>query len=194
MEDHVETARLLKLDEELRRQADDVLRRSGLGEILQLEGYHAVGSYVMRVMTWRDLDFERITETPDWKRHWELGSKLAASDWIWKCSCFHAYRDPRGTDQGLYWGLWLRDPAGGPVWKMDLWTARAEEFAVGSPHRDRWASLLTEETRVAILAIKEAVCERPEYGHELFSVHIYEAVLDHGVRGVEAFERWWRGR
>jgi hypothetical protein len=32
----------------------------------------------------------------------------------------------------------------------------------------------------------------PEYRKTLLSIHIYEAVLQEGVRGVEAFMEWWR--
>ena len=187
-----ELSRLVQLDESLRKEAGRVLSVSGLGEVLRAEGFEAVGSYVMRTMTWRDLDFERVQDPPDWPRHWELGARLAKIDWVWKFLCTDAYRQPGGIDPGLYWGLRLSDPAGGPIWKVDLWTARAEEFAKAD--RARWISLLTEETRVRILAIKEAVCELPEYRREMLSVHIYEAVLDGGVRGTEEFKRWWRAR
>jgi hypothetical protein len=189
-----EAARLLKLDEGFREEADRMLSGSGLGAILQREGFEPVGSYVMRTMTWRDLDFERIESEPDWGRHWRLGAMLAESDWVWKFSCTHAYRQPASADEGLYWGLRVSDPAGGQIWKVDLWTARAEEFARGCPNRSRWAGLLTDEARFHILAIKEAVCNLPEYRREMLSVHIYEAVLDNGVRGVEEFKRWWRAR
>ncbi len=189
-----EAARLLELDERLRDEAARMLRVSGLGEILRQEGFEAVGSYTMRTMTWRDLDFDRMEAEPDWNRHWELGARLAKISWVWKFSCTDAYRQPGSTDEGLYWGLRLSDPAGGPMWKVDLWTARVEEFARGSPNRARWAELLTEEARVHILAIKEAVCGLPEYRRELLSVHIYEAVLDRGVRGIVQFMDWWRAR
>ncbi len=167
-----------------------MLRASGLGALLRHEGFAAVGSYVMRTMTWRDLDFERAEESPDWPRHWDLGAALAGIRWAWKFSCADAYRQPDGTDQGLYWGLRLSDPAGGPTWKVDLWTARAEEFARGSPNRTRWSGLLSDEARARILAIKEAVCALPEYRREILAVHIYEAVLDGGVRGIDEFRRW----
>ncbi|MCK4304793.1 MAG: hypothetical protein KAY24_11200 [Candidatus Eisenbacteria sp.] len=189
-----EKARLLGLDESLRSEADRMLRLSGLGRVLRLEGFEAVGSYAMRTMTWRDLDFERVEDTPDWNRHWQLGARLAEINWVWKFSCTDAYRQPSGTDQGLYWGLRLSDPAGGPVWKVDLWTLGQEEFAKGSPNRARWANLLTDEARFHILAIKEVVCGLPEYRREMLSVHIYEAVLDSGVREIEEFKRWWRAR
>jgi hypothetical protein len=189
-----ETTRLLKLDEGLRDEADRMLASSGLGEILRRERFESVGSYVMRTMTWRDLDFERTEDTPDWTCHWTLGAALAKSDWVWKFSCTHACRQPAGADEGLYWGLRVSDPAGGQTWKLDLWTARAQEFARACPHRSRWAGLLTEEARSHILSIKEAVCGLPEYRHEMLSVHIYEAVLDNGVSGVEQFQRWWQAR
>jgi hypothetical protein len=53
---------------------------------------------------------------------------------------------------------------------------------------------LTDEARFHILAIKEVVCGLPEYRREMLSVHIYEAVLDSGVREIEEFKRWWRAR
>lgn len=83
----------------------------------------------------------------------------SASNGYGNC-CVNAYRDPSGTDQGLYGGFHVTDPTGGAIWKFDLWTARSAEFAAGIPHRARWSSLLTEESRVAILAIKEVVCSQ----------------------------------
>ena len=64
-----------------------------------------------------------------------------------------------------------------------MWTARREEFCPEA--RDRWIRLLTEETRFHILAIKEAVCNHPEYRKSMLSVHIYEAVLDKLVREAD---------
>ena len=189
-----EAKRLLRLDEELRSEADHVLAASGLGEVLQQEGFSAVGSYAMRTMTWRDLDFERTDDAPDWGRHWELGARLAKISWVWRFSCVDAYRQPNVIDQGLYWGLRMCDPTGGPTWKVDLWTGREEEFASGSPNRARWDGLLNRKTRSHILAIKETVCRLPEYRRTILSVHIYEAVLDCGVRGIDDFNRWWRTR
>ena len=80
------------------------------------------------------------------------------------------------------------------TWKIDLWTARAAEFASATPARRRWADLLTDETRSHVLAVKEAVCALPEYRRDILSVHIYEGVLDCGVRSVRDFKRWWRER
>jgi hypothetical protein len=185
--------RLFALDSGLREEDDRMLEESGIGKILLTEGFHAVGSYAMRTMTWRDLDFERCEDSPDWQRHWELGLKLAQTDWAWRLRCLDAYREPGGADVGFYWGIWVTDPAGGETWKIDLWTARPEEFERAAPKRPLWDNKLNEDTRYNILVIKEAVCMLPEYRQSLLSTHIYEAVLEHGVHDIEGFWEWWRG-
>ena len=197
---HPEAERLFARDVALRAEADEVLARSGIGAILSEARYQIVGSYVMKTMTWRDLDFERYEE-PDWQRHWEVGTRLGATRWCVRLNCVDVYReDP--NDFGLYWGVRAADPArkekpprGDPtVWKLDLWTARPEEFTAAPTKREAWAAAMTEEARSHILAIKQAVWQEPEYRHSLLSVHVYEAVLEEGVTGVEAFRKWWAGK
>ena len=190
---HPEAERLFSTEEALRTEADEMLAQSGLGAILQHAGYQAVGSYEMHTMTWRDLDFERYEE-PDWQRHWEVGTGLAATGWPWRQVCTDHYRHPWRPEKGLYWGLRVAPPGGGETWKLDLWTARPEEFAPAVRRREAWASLMTDETRSYVLAIKEAVCAEPEYRKSMLSVHVYEAVLERGVGGVEEFREWWRER
>lgn len=190
----MENQRLFDLDAGLHAEADAMLAESGLGEIIRSEGFHPAGSYVMRTMTWRDLDFEREHEQPDWSAHWELGRRLAACKWVWKFSCADAYRDPQNQDVGHYWGLRVSNPAGGPIWKLDLWTARAGEFAQGSPRRSEWMRKLNDENRLSILAIKDAVCTLPVYRKTLLSVHIYQAVLDDGISSIEGFRAWLEKR
>ncbi len=188
-----EARRLLTLDEQLRAEADRMLAESGLGRIIGEAGYESVGSYAMRTMTWRDLDFERIQDPPSWQDHWVLGLQLAGTGWPWRQVCVNAYRDPRTPgEKGFYWGLRVAPPGGGETWKLDLWTARAEEFITDG--RERWQAAMTEEHRLHILAIKDAVCNRPEYRRSLLSVHIYEAVLEQGIEGLDEFMEWWPRR
>jgi hypothetical protein len=186
--------RLFALDAGLRAEADIVLKESGLGKIIREEGFHPVGSYVMRTMTWRDLDFERYDESPDWQEHWELGTKLAKLKWVWRLAAINAYNDPRREDVGYYWGLKASHPGEKNYWKLDLWTARQGEFERGTPKRPLWQSRLNDETRYHILEIKEAVCMLPEYLDSHLSVYIYEAVLENGIKGIDAFWEWWQRR
>jgi hypothetical protein len=195
-----DSQRLFALDAALRSEADQMLAQSGIGPILREAGYEAVGSYVMKTMTWRDLDFERYQE-PNWGRHWEVGTRLAQTGWCVRLQCIDVYREA-WHDFGYYWGLRVvppdrkeSAPPGDPmVWKLDLWTGRPKEFRPGLARRRTWGSLMTDEARSHILAIKEAMCEQPEYRKSLLSVHIYEAVLECGVRDVDGFFHWWKLR
>jgi len=187
--------RLLALDASLRAEADKILKESGLGKIIKEKGFHPVGSYVMKTMTWRDLDFERYDESPDWQEHWELGTKLAQLKWVWSLQGLNAYADPRHLfDLGYYWGLRAVRPGEKDFWKLDLWTARREEFEGSAPKRPLWESRLNDNTRYDILVIKEAVCLLPEYIDSHLSTHIYEAVLENGVHGIDEFWEWWKKR
>ena len=74
----------------------------------------------MRTMTWRDLDFERHQDPPDWQAHWALGTRLAKTGWPWRASCINAYLQPGPEEQGLYWGLRVYDPAKGPEYRKTM--------------------------------------------------------------------------
>ena len=185
--------RLFALDAGLRAEADVMLDQSGLGSIIREEGFKAVGSYAMQTMTWRNLDFERTDDHPDIKPHWELGARFAQNGWVWGLRYIDASRDPRTPgDEGFYWRIEATNPRGGEIWTVDLWTARQEVFERGAPNRPLWESRLTEDTRYHILVIKEALCKLPEYGKSIHSWHIYEAVLEHGIRSIDEFWGWWK--
>jgi hypothetical protein len=180
-----------------------MLADSGIGAILAEAGYVAVGSYSMRTMTWRDLDFDRPEEAPDWERHWEVGTRLARTGWCIRLNCTDCYRQQTvGFEPGLYWGVRAVHPArkepvppdDPTIWKLDLWTIEPAYFERNALQRNTWMSRITQEARSQVLAIKEAVCDEPEYRHTMLSVHIYEAVLEHGVRDAAAFREWWESR
>jgi hypothetical protein len=193
----IECSRLFTLDENLRAEGQSVLDRSGIGEIINEAGFHAVGSFVMKTMTWRDMDFERYDDNPSWERHWELGNRLSQLDWVWSLHCNDSYRDPRTPDDyGYYWGLRMSDPdqKSNEFWKIDLWTARQKEFEKSSPNRELWNRLMTEEKRYIILSIKDRLWTHPQYRQTLLSVHIYEAVLQNGITEIDGFREWWNTR
>ena len=183
---HPDASRLFAAEASLRTEADAMLTASGIGTILTGAGYVAVGSYAVRTMTRRDLDFEHAEE-PDWARHWEVGTQLARTGWCVRLRCTDVYKEA-WAGYGLFWEVRVVDPAReGPakpddptVWTLDLWTARAEEFAPARALRAKWMSAMTEEARSFILALKEVLCREPRYGRSLMAMHIYEAVLGRG--------------
>lgn len=197
---HPDAPRLFALDEALRAEADALLAASGFGAILTEAGYYAVGSYVMHTMTRRDLDFHCECE-PDWRVYWEVATRLSETGWCARLSCIDVYREG-WEEYGYYLGVRAADPAcpergrlGDPTtWNLDLWTARPEEFSL-RPQREAWSAALTDEARSYILAIKEAVRDglavHPPYRKSVFSIHIYEAVLERGIRTLDEFRAWW---
>ena len=56
------------------------------------------------------------------------------------------------------------------------------------------ARRLTDETRAAILWIKDVWHRRPSYPEVVGGVEIYDAVLDHGVRDPAGFAAYLRAR
>lgn len=53
---------------------------------------------------------------------------------------------------------------------------------------------LTPQTREAIIRVKSEICWRPGYRTEFCSTEIYNAVLNHGVRTVAAWDEWFGQR
>ncbi len=91
-------------------------------------------------------------------------------------------------DQGYYWQLRYRADDG-TLWKVDMWSVRHDH--PGPTSRDMVEPMnrtLTDETRAAILTIKEAVLAQPVLNCP--SIHIYQAVLQAGVRTLPEFLEW----
>ena len=68
-----------------------------------------------------------------------------------------------------------------------MWATDREDFETVRRFNDGIASRLTDETRAAILAVKGACWRHPQYRRGFTSADVYAAVLDRGVRDVDAF-------
>lgn len=75
-------------------------------------------------------------------------------------------------------------------WSLDLWFVDQPERQPDLAHLRTLLPRLTDETRAAILRIKEEWTPRPEYGRQVNGTLIYEAVLDGGVRTLPDFAEW----
>jgi hypothetical protein len=96
-----------------------------------------------------------------------------------------------GPDQGLYFQLRYRHECG-ELWKIDMWMVSHEHPGpCAADLVEPMKRALTDETRRAILEIKEGLLqEEPDLASA--SLHIYRAVLDDGVRDLPAFMEWRR--
>lgn len=91
-------------------------------------------------------------------------------------------------DKALYWQLRYRTEDG-TQWKIDMWSAPQDyDLPRGENFVQPMKESLTDETRQAILALKEARAagRLPTF----LSVDLYRAVLDGGVRTVSEMQQW----
>jgi hypothetical protein len=173
---------LLGRQEQLQREAEGVVADLDLVALLGRIGrVRVIGSAASGLMVWRDLDISVHTsatrdEVADVVR--ELVAHPEVADLH-----FFGPHTPSGQakDQRYYAVLHYRD------WKVDLslWTGAGPSggFSDAAALRGR----LDDETRLAILTIKDHWCRLDEYPDVVSGVDVYDAVLNHGVRTVEEF-------
>jgi len=184
------TPAITESDEALHREADGLLD-AGLRDAIATYGeVHVIGSYALRLMTWRDLDIHVVRDPPDVAGFFELGGAIAA---LLEPHRMH-FRDERrvgtvGLPRGLYWGVYLGDERAG-AWKIDVWSTDRAGFEDVRLHGERLAARLSGASRQTILKIKSACWRHPEYRRAFSSADIYSAVLDHGVAEIEGFWRF----
>jgi hypothetical protein len=97
------------------------------------------------------------------------------------------------ADQRYYFVTYY-ETAAGDEWKIDLslWLSDAPR-----PHLAQFVELqrrLTDETRPAILWIKDVWYRLPVYPEEVSGVDVFDAVLEHGVRTPDEFADYLRQR
>jgi hypothetical protein len=172
---------------DIRAEADELLR-SGLRSLLNRHGeVHVVGSYVLELMAWRDLDIHVVQENLDVGRFFDLGGGIAR---LLKPHRMH-FRDESavgtpGLPRGFYWGIYLGDERRG-AWKIDIWQTNQDAFDLVRRYGDALSARLNETNRSVIMDIKAACWRHPEYRRGFTSGDVYAAVLDRGVRDVPGF-------
>jgi hypothetical protein len=156
-----------------------------------------IGSLSTGLMVWRDIDLHVVTPglasavaheaMARYFGHPRIGAIRYRYD--------HAGQNPAHdpNDDRYYYALSYQGDDG-HEWKIDLsiWIA-------DPPHVERLPSAdfvmrVNDETRLAILWIKDQWFARPEYRKTVYSVDIYDAVLDHGVRTPDEFAAYLRAR
>jgi hypothetical protein len=177
----------------LKKEADDILYKKGLMDILDSFGTpHIHGSYLLDLMTWRDLDIyleiDHISETD----FFLLGERVSRLLDPVKMNFRNEIRaKTNGLPAGLYWGIYLGNERAG-AWKIDLWVVSSSECKRLLEFCNDVKQRLTEETKEIILEIKSQCWQDPEYRRSYSSADIYEAVLGRNVTSKEAFNRYLR--
>lgn len=169
---------------ERQRVAGEILGTLGLMERWSEFGVpRLVGAAAYGLMVAPDIDIEIYCPDPRVEIGFSVVGDVARQPGIWKVR-FSNELD--GPDQGLYWQLRYR-ASRDEVWRIDMWLLADDHPGPRSLDLvEVMNRALTDETRVAILRIKEAVHERAD----VHSMDIYRAVLDDGVRTAADFLTW----
>ncbi len=170
---------------ERRQRALEIIGQLNLLERWRRYGSpEVVGAVRYGLVVAADIDVEIYADEPRLEDGFAVMVELARLPGMWKVRFSNEMDSP---DQGLYFGLRYRHPDG-EVWKVDNWLLGhdhphahwAERFALALER------VLTDETRRAILEIKETTLGQPS----LRGIDIYKAVLRDGVRDAAAFLDW----
>ena len=181
----LESSELVKLSKKVREGL-------GLDDLLNSLGTpHLVGSAAMDLMVWHDLDLT-VEVDKQIEKLYRSGTELSKHPNIRQITL----RDDTGKwnvepekyPDGVYWGIDYRDE--NLKWKIDIWFVEEIERQPDINNLKDFMPRLTPETREAILNIKRAWFDKPQYGNKVTSYLIYDAVLNEGVFTVEEFDKF----
>ncbi|HLZ23603.1 MAG TPA: hypothetical protein VKQ30_15935 [Ktedonobacterales bacterium] len=186
---------LLRRQASLQAEAERVLAALDLVAMLASAGTVAFnGSYVTGLMVWRDLDLSVMAPGLTSRSAYETMLPLLTHPDV----TLVRYRNEAGghnatgrleDDRYFFANYYLE---AGQEWKIDIsfWVSRQPHAELLPP--ELITQRLTDETRLAILWLKDIWHRLPVYMTQIGSVDIYNAVLDYGVRTPEAFEAYLR--
>jgi hypothetical protein len=192
-------AALLRRQAALQAEAQAVIRELALPERLgRLGPFEQIGSARSGLMVWRDLDVAVRCAAPATEEVLDAMRPVLAHPGVRevKYAPELGSRSPSGGPADQRWYFVLRyQAAAGELWKIDvsLWRLGdvPRQLSFDADTLDR---RLTDETRGAILWIKDVWHRRPSYPDVVGGVEIYDAVLNHGVREPAGFAAYLRAR
>lgn len=194
--DPAHAARLITRQASLHAEAAQVLSELRLRDLLGQAGQVVQnGSSVAGLMVWRDIDFSVISPGLARAAAFELLQPLFIHPDV--TGVRYMNQAERFTFEGLpenarYYLTVYYQPQPEHDWKLDIsfWLDPSRDEAA---YTRRLTERLTDETRLAILWLKDIWHRSPRYHVDVHSTTIYEAVLDGGVRTPAEFEDWIAG-
>ncbi|GHO95191.1 hypothetical protein KSF_052390 [Reticulibacter mediterranei] len=187
-------AELLRRQGTLQAEAQQVIAKLNLHSLLSQVGKpEQIGSSMAGLMVWRDLDFNILCPHPTPDLIFAAVQPLLVHPRVTK---LHYHNDTgkyapaelRG-DERYYFVVYYENEAGNE-WKIDLsfWLSDAPRTQLA--YIEYLNQKMTEETKLAILWIKDVWCHHATYPYQVGGTDIYNAVLEHGVRTPEQFRSY----
>ncbi|MDB5232578.1 MAG: hypothetical protein JWN76_3383 [Chitinophagaceae bacterium] len=188
MSDHLQS-----LNIHIKKEADEILYKKGLIDILNSFGTpHIHGSYLLDLMTWRDLDIYLEVDNIAESDFFLLGGKICTVLKPVKMSFRNeTISKTQNLPFGLYWGIYLGNERAG-AWKIDIWTVGTSECERLIDYCKEIKQQLTSLAVSRILEIKSQCWTDPEYRRSYSSSDIYTAVLEKNIPNIGEFKKYLR--
>ena len=192
--DPVVAIELLRRQEALQAEAQQLIVHLDLFTILSHAGKpEHIGSSVSGLMVWRDLDFNVLCPHRSLRTVFETMQPLLTNPRVIKLhysneSEGHTPAELQGDER--YYFVTYYETEAGHQWKIDISFWLSEKPRTQLAHLEYLSQHLTEETRLAILWIKDIWQHLPEYPYEVSGTDMYDAVLEHGVRTPSQFKAY----
>jgi len=182
---------LLQRQNTLQAEAKMVLDDLKLIKLLSTLGSPILlGSSALGLMVWPDIDITVTCPGLAIERALEMMRPVYAHPLVKRVRYLNEVGSFNPTSLELhdryYFGVYYH-ALSGTEWKIDIsfWLGTNEH---PEPVHDAVVRKLTEETRLSILWIKDIWYRLPTYRDQVYSVDIYNAVLEHGVRTPAEFD------
>ena len=182
----------------LQSEAEEVMRTLDLMTMLAELGHpEQIGSSISGLMVWRDIDIIVRGRDVTLERVWDglrpllTNPRVARLSYSNETAGHSPTEDP--DDERFYFVIYY-ESAREAEWKIDisLWTSDAPRpYLAETTELER---RLTRETKLAILWIKDVWHRLPVYPYEIGGMEVYDAVLEHGARSPDDFDRYLRER
>lgn len=174
--------------EEMQHKAWDIIKDTQISELWVSIGatVNLVGSLKTGLLiNNRDIDFHIYTNPFNLANSFLVMSKLAQNKRIKKINYVNLIDE---EDRCIEWHASYND-RDGCTWQIDMIHILQDSRYAGYFEKiaERIIDVLTQETREAILRIKDSIpVERKVMG-----IKVYQAVIEGGVRDVESFWKWF---
>jgi hypothetical protein len=183
----------------LQREAQVVVAELDLLATLGKVGRaHQLGSSISGLMVWRDLDFIimcdpalDLTQVMEAVNPLLTHPRTVGLHFANERGPYNPHAEP-ASDR--YYFVFRHMSADGQNWKIDLSFFFSAQMVGALDHLDWLQRELTEETRIAILWIKDIWHRLPAYPYRVGGYEIYDAVLNAGVRTPDEFDTYLLAR
>jgi len=183
----METQNLLELSEQNQKRAFEIIKKlqivekwNAIGATANLVGSLRNGLFMKR----RDIDFHIYTKNFSITDSFVAVALIASNPQIKKIDYINMLDS---VDNCLEWHAWYEDE-NKELWQIDMIHIHNDSRYVNyfEEVADRIKAVLTPETKLAILSIKNNMTANDNF----FGIEIYKAVIQDGVRNYTEFLRW----